>query len=101
MKSKESEEQNTSFMNVKEIDKQDSGEKLIDRHPLEGTPFHIHTRKEEKFLCLGIHRMSPGLATDEEVYQFMSDNTWIIIAQMIIIYTKGILQKDYELEAKK
>ena len=80
-------------INNMEIEKDNPlSEELINREPLEDTPFTIITVKEKgiSFGALGIYKVTKDFKTPEEVKSYFKDITWNKIANLIIIINEII-----------
>ena len=56
----------TSSTSANQTDKKQSG-KLIERHPLEGTPFTLVNQEEKYFLALGNYRITEYKDNEDEL----------------------------------
>lgn len=79
-------EQEKSLTNAEENqNKVNSGEELIERHPIEGTPFMVVGNKDNGyFIAMGRFRISETAGTLQKAAEMLITNQWEIIGNMII-----------------
>jgi len=65
---------------------------LVQKQPIEGTPF-VLVRKEDKFfLVMGKYRVSPVLESEQDAKDYVFTNTWNLIATVAGIVAEETLQ---------
>jgi hypothetical protein len=57
--------------------KENSSEQLVEREPIEGTPFYMMGNNEKGYsVVMANYKLSPVQPTKEDVLRYMNDNLW-------------------------
>lgn len=90
-------EKSFTQQNVEETNRENSGDRLIQREEIGGTPF-VAIKLEEGgwFLTMGNHRLSEEFADLDELKIWMGGNhvNWDILLNVIIILQREIKNKE-------
>lgn len=83
--SKQKELLNTQ-LNAKETHKENYGNKIIERIPVENTPFTaLYVQEQGWFLALGIHRVTELCETKEQAVDMLRIKMWDIVGALALI----------------
>lgn len=83
-----------SQTNAEEAGKQNSSNKLIDREPLEGTPFTIIKDEEGWMLVMGKYALTTKKETREELTTYIQEEMWNTIVKITVIIIETILTEN-------
>lgn len=75
-------------------------EQLVERIPMEGTPFTINRSGEVWRLCWGLYAISPEMKTEKAVRKYLRDNLWQVVASLAISINDAF-QRKTEFEKQK
>lgn len=86
-------------MNAEPVDNSKSGEQLIEKVPLTGTPFWAIKHEEKWSVVMGRHKMNDvQLDTLDEVWGWLEVNSYTIVLRMMLIIKN---EDSYGIELKK
>lgn len=70
---------------------------LIEREPIEGTPFTLVTHEEMSFITWGAYRLTENRPTKEMALELLTTNMWDVIA----VYVISVVAQTSEINAAK
>lgn len=79
-----------SSTTANQADNTDYSEKLIDRTPLEGTPFTLITTEEGYFLTFGKYKVSELVNNQEQLIDMVLEKEWNLLLNVFIAINKEI-----------
>lgn len=91
---KSKEQLNTQSFALETENKEDFGNKILDRIPITGTPFHVvrtNENLEESFIAVGNNRISE-IESEIELTERIENKDWNLITSLIICITDKVMQ---------
>lgn len=88
-------------LNAGDNHKQDSG-KLIERIPIEKTPFWIVGNKEDGYrLIMGKYAITNKFPSIIDAEEYLNENQWEIILTMVIVVTKKMQEEENNIKKQQ
>lgn len=73
---------------------QENAEQLLERHPIENTPFQAVRYEDEWYLLMGKYRLTEGLETLEDVISEAGNTSWNRLLAIMHIMIKEYNNKE-------
>lgn len=76
-------------------EREDKGEQLIVREPVEHTPFHVIGNEEKGyFLAIGMHRLTEPKESQHEAIECLDKDFWNILTNVVIAMQRLVLEAE-------